>query len=82
MKWTNLEPIIQSAVSQRKTSYINILYMESRKIVLVNLLQGSSGDMENRAVDVGKKRLGRMGRVAWEHMHCKHMIVTYVNISL
>ena len=42
MKWTNLEPIIQSAVSQRKTSYINILYMESRKIVLVNLLQGSS----------------------------------------
>ena len=35
MKWMNLEPIIQSKVSQKeKNKYRMLTYMESRKIVL------------------------------------------------
>ena len=37
--WMNLEAVIQSEVSQRKTLYINT-YMKSRKMVLMNLLGG------------------------------------------
>ena len=38
MRWMNLEPIIQSEVSQKKKT--NIIYMQSRKIVLINYFQG------------------------------------------
>ena len=52
-----LEPIIQSEVSQKETeiSYINTC-MESRKMVLMNYLQGSNGDSDiaNRLVDTGQ----------------------------
>ena len=44
MRWINLEPIIQSEVSQKEENKYSILtriYMESRKMVLMNLLQGS-----------------------------------------
>ena len=56
MRWINLEPIIQSEVSQKEENKYSILtriYMESRKMVLMNLLQDSSGDAdtENRSVD-------------------------------
>ena len=39
MRWMNLEPIIQSEVSQKeKNKYILMnIYMESRKMVLINL---------------------------------------------
>ena len=43
MRWMNLEPIIQSEVSQKKKDKYHILtyiYMESRKIVLKNLFTG------------------------------------------
>ena len=41
MKWMNLEPIIQSEVSQKKKDKYRILtYTESRKMVLKNLLTG------------------------------------------
>ena len=43
----NLEPVIQSEESQRKTSFVysheyNFIYMESRKTVLMNLFAGQT----------------------------------------
>ena len=44
VRWMNLEPVIDSEVSQKeKNKYpvlTHILYMESRKIVLMNLFAG------------------------------------------
>ena len=43
MKWMNLEPIIQSEVSQKEKDKYHILthiYMESGKMVLKNLFSG------------------------------------------
>ena len=40
MRWTNIEPVTPSEIREKQISYINILYMESRKIVLVSLLAG------------------------------------------
>ena len=43
MRWVNLEPIIQSEVSQKEKDKYCILmhiYMESRKMVLMNLFAG------------------------------------------
>ena len=43
VRWMNLEPVIQSEVSQKKKSKFCILmhmYMESRKIVLMNQFAG------------------------------------------
>ena len=43
MRWMNLEPIIQSEVSQKEKEKYHILrnvYMESRKMVLNNLFAG------------------------------------------
>ena len=48
------------------------MYMESRKIVLMNLFAGQNGDadIEDRLVDTaGNERMGQMERVAWEHIH-------------
>ena len=41
MRWMNLEPIIQSEVSQRKINIVfKHIYMGSRKMVLKNLFTG------------------------------------------
>ena len=42
MRWMNLEPIVQSEVSQKQKDKYHILhiYMESRKMVLKNLFTG------------------------------------------
>ena len=43
MRWMNLEPIMQSEVSQKekdKYSILTHIYMESGKMVLKNLLTG------------------------------------------
>ena len=41
MRWMNLEPIIQGEVCQRKINVIyQCIHMESRKMVLMNLLAG------------------------------------------
>ena len=38
VRWMNLEPVIQSEVSQKEKNKYHILtYMESRKMVLMNL---------------------------------------------
>ena len=49
--------------------------MESRKMILMNLSVGSSGntDIQNRLTNPGvgsrKERVGQMERVAWKHIH-------------
>ena len=51
------------------------IYMESRKMILMNLFVGSSGntDIQNRLTNQGvgsrKERVGQMERVAWKHIH-------------
>ena len=64
MMWMNLEPIIQSEVSQKENL---------EKIVLKNLFTGSNGatDIENRIIDLGwgrrgRKKLGYMKRETWK----------------
>ena len=55
MRWMNLEPIIQSEVSQKeKDKYIlRNVYMESRKMVLKNLFTGQQWrSTENRLMDM------------------------------
>ena len=41
VRWMILEPVIQTEVSQRKTNIVYYhIYMESRKILLMNLSAG------------------------------------------
>ena len=59
IRWMNIEPIIQSEVSQKEKDKYCILtniYMESRKMVLKNLFTGNNGetDIENRPMDMGR----------------------------
>ena len=39
MRWMNLEPIVQSEVSQKEKNKL-FIYMESRKMMLMNLFAG------------------------------------------
>ena len=51
MRWTNLEPFIQSEVSQKgKDRYyvLTLIYMESRKMVLMNLSTGQQWRCRHR----------------------------------
>ena len=64
MKRMNLEPVIQSEVCQNEKNKYHILiqiYMESRRMVLMNLLQGRDRDTdaENRLVDTMREGKGR-----------------------
>ena len=40
VRWMNLEPVIQSEVSQKNKYHILMQYVESRKIELMNLFAG------------------------------------------
>ena len=53
-RWTNLEPIIQSEVTQKEKYKYHILMqiMESRKMVLKNLFTGQQ--WRNRFMDMGR----------------------------
>ena len=72
MRWMNLEPIIQSEVSQKEKDKYHILthIQNVEKWYLKIYLQGSNGetDMENRLVDMGKgeERVRSMERVTWK----------------
>ena len=72
MRWMNLEPIIQSEVSQKEKDKYHILthIQNLEKWYLKIYLQGSNGetDMENRLVDMGKgeERVRCMERVTWK----------------
>ena len=51
MRWMKLKPIVQSKVSQKKKNKYCILthiYMESRKIVLMNLFVGQQWRCRHR----------------------------------
>ena len=40
LRWMNLEPVIQSEVSQKEKNKYEHIYMEPRKKVLMNLFAG------------------------------------------
>ena len=63
MRWINLEPFIQSEVNQKEKNKYHMLmhiYMESRKMVLMNLI-------ENRLVNTVVE--GQVEKVALAHIH-------------
>ena len=72
MRWMNLEPIIQSEVSQKeKDKYHSNAYIQNlEKRYWRVSLQGSSGetDIENRFMDMGRgeERVRCMDRVTWK----------------
>ena len=67
MRWMNLEPIMQSEVSKRKKDkycIVMTIYMESRKMVLMNLFSGQQ--WRNRHMGRGEERVRCMERVTWK----------------
>ena len=73
MRWMNLDPIIQSEVSQKekdKISYSNTYIWNLEEWYWRTYLQGSTGetDIENRLIDMGKgeERVRCMERVTWK----------------
>ena len=71
MRWMNLEPIIQSEVSQKEKDKYCILthILESRKMVLKNLFTGQQGrSRHRRLMDMGRgeERVRCMQRVTWK----------------
>ena len=69
MRWMNIEPILQSEVSQKEKqiSYINVCIWNPERWYWWTNLQGSEGDidMKNRPMDTvrWKERVGCMDRV-------------------
>ena len=64
MRWMNLEPVIQSEVSQKEKNKYCILihiYMESRKIILMNLFTGKEWRCRHRKQTCGH-RVGKRGQ--------------------
>ena len=56
MRWMNLEPIIQSEVSQKEKYKYHILvyiYMKSRKMVMINLSTGQQWRGRHREQNCG-----------------------------
>ena len=73
MRWINLEPLIQSEVSQKEKNKYHILtyiYMESRKMVLINLFAGQQWRNRHREWTYGHGVRGGKGeimeRVTWK----------------
>ena len=71
MRWMNLEPIIQSEVSQKEKDKYHILMhiYESRKMVLKNLFSGRQWrNRQNRLMDMGRgeERVRCMKRMTWK----------------
>ena len=74
MRWMSLEPIVRSEVSQRKTNIVyEHIYMESRKMVLMNLFAGQQWRWRYKEQTCGhsggKERVGRIERVEYTHTH-------------
>ena len=73
MRWMNLEPIIQSEVSQKeKISYLTLaISTECKKMVLLNYLQSSREDTdpENRPMDRAQQeeKVGGVEKVTRKH---------------
>ena len=63
-RWMNLEPIIQHKVSQKQKYKYRILmhiYIESRKMVLMNLFAGQQWRNRHREWTYGHSQWGRGG---------------------
>ena len=61
MRWMNLEPIIQSEVSKKEKNKYHILtyvYMESRKMILMNLFAGQQWRHRHREQTYGQGQGG------------------------
>ena len=61
MRWMNLEPLIQSEVSQKEKNKCHILahiYMESRNMVRMNLFAGQQWRNRHREQTFGPKARG------------------------
>ena len=78
MRWMNLEPILQSEVSQKEKNKYCILmhivintYMESGKMILMNLHAGQQ--WKHRQTDLWtqceKERVEGIERQAWKHIY-------------
>ena len=80
MKWLNIQLVIQNEVSQKeknKSLVLMHIYMESRKMVLMNFLQGRNrdADIENRRwTQQGKERVPRIEREELKHTYCAQML--------
>ena len=73
MRWMNLEPIIQTEVSQKeKNTYINAYIWNLERWHQLTYLQGSNGDADTGdrlQTQSQKERAGPMERAAQKHMH-------------
>ena len=64
MRWMNLEPTIQSEVSQReKDKYCLLTYMESRKMILKTLFAGEQWRNRHREQTYGHEERGGEGEI-------------------
>ena len=73
VRWMKLEPVLKNEVSQRKKNKYHILmYMKSRKIVLMNLFARKKiTEVENRILDtVGEEN----SRTNWESINDMYML--------
>ena len=76
MKWMNLEPIIQSEVSQKeKDKYILTHIYRTRRMVLKNLFTGQQWRIRHREQTYGHGERGGEGE-----MHGKSNMETYITI--
>ena len=86
MRWINLEPSIQSEVSQKEKhqQYINAYIMESRRMVLTNLFTEQQRRRTHRGQTYaqGLERRGR-GWDEWRERHgCSNVKVTQSCLTL
>ena len=68
VRWMNLEPIIQNEVSQKETNILIHIYMESRKIVLINSSAGKEWRQRHREQSCGLS----WGRREWDKLRKQH----------
>ena len=76
MRWMNLEPIIQSEVSQKEKYKCRILkhiYMESKKMALMNLFSGQQWRNREQTHGHSGRRGGRRGDV-WRERNLQYRI--------
>ena len=85
MRWMNLEPIVQSEVSQKEKNKL-FIYMESRKMMLMNLFAGQEWRHRRREWACGHsrgwERVGQIEKVAVTCRHCAALSHSVVSDSL
>ena len=64
VRWMNLEPFIQSEISQKEKNIILMHNMESRQMVLMNLCAGQEKRFRHREQAYGHS----VGRRGWDEL--------------